>query len=245
MKRKKILVFDSGAGGVNVFVRLVEKFDGAEFFYLSDAKNAPYGEKTAEELLLLSGDAIGKYDGKFDAAVLACNTLSTNVKDKLEEKFGVPFFGIYPEPREKEPTLILCTRATARACEEKFGQNPFCETFVPDGWVEETERTLPKLREEFFLSSLRRFRGEKYAFVLLGCTHFIYLADIVKSVFPSACIIDGTEKLFDKIEQFLGKSVGRRATCEHFAKITAKNFFGDDFRRNFELFRYLSNSKSY
>ena len=39
-------VFDSGVGGLTVHHRLVERFQAADFVYLADQANAPYGGPT-------------------------------------------------------------------------------------------------------------------------------------------------------------------------------------------------------
>ena len=52
----KIGVFDSGLGGLTVVQAMTEVIKGAKIFYVADTKNAPYGEKTAEEILQQSLD---------------------------------------------------------------------------------------------------------------------------------------------------------------------------------------------
>ena len=46
----KIGIFDSGVGGLTVLKSLSEKYN-AEYIYIGDNKNCPYGEKTKDELL--------------------------------------------------------------------------------------------------------------------------------------------------------------------------------------------------
>ena len=56
----KIGVFDSGLGGLTVVKALTKVIKGAEIFYVADTKNAPYGEKTPEQILQYSLD-VTKY----------------------------------------------------------------------------------------------------------------------------------------------------------------------------------------
>lgn len=42
-------VFDSGVGGLSVHRALVERFPSADFVYLADQANAPYGGRPGEE----------------------------------------------------------------------------------------------------------------------------------------------------------------------------------------------------
>ena len=47
-------VFDSGVGGLTVHHRLVERFPTADFVYLADQANAPYGDRPGEEIVDLT-----------------------------------------------------------------------------------------------------------------------------------------------------------------------------------------------
>ena len=49
----RIGVFDSGLGGLTVVKAMTKVIKGAEIFYVADTKNAPYGEKTTEEILTI------------------------------------------------------------------------------------------------------------------------------------------------------------------------------------------------
>ena len=111
--------------------------------------------------------------------------------------------------------------------------------------MEKIEYDLPHVDEEFFFGSLKDFFGKKYAVVMLGCTHFIYVKKVVQSIFPMAELKDGTESLFEKTDIFLTKSLGQTATEQQCGKISEKNFIGEDSARNFWLFRRLTNSKSH
>ena len=47
-------VFDTGVGGLSVHRALVERLPQADFIYLGDQKNAPYGGKSGEEVVVLT-----------------------------------------------------------------------------------------------------------------------------------------------------------------------------------------------
>jgi len=75
----KIGVFDSGLGGLTVVQAMTEVIKGAELFYVADTKNAPYGEKTTEEILQYSLN-ITQYllnNHQIDALIVACNTATS------------------------------------------------------------------------------------------------------------------------------------------------------------------------
>ena len=85
----KIGVFDSGLGGLTVVQAMTEVIKGAKIFYVADTKNAPYGEKTAEEILQHSLD-ITNYlidTHQIDALILACNTATSSAIKHLREQY--------------------------------------------------------------------------------------------------------------------------------------------------------------
>ena len=57
-KDRAIGIFDSGLGGLSVLKRLRQELPAEDFLFYGDQKNAPYGEKTEEEVRALSLDAV-------------------------------------------------------------------------------------------------------------------------------------------------------------------------------------------
>jgi hypothetical protein len=54
----KIGMFDSGVGGLTVLNNLVKKYPNNEYIYFGDTLNNPYGNKSKEELKVLSTNII-------------------------------------------------------------------------------------------------------------------------------------------------------------------------------------------
>ena len=79
-------VFDSGVGGLTVHHRLVERFPRAEFVYLADQANAPYGGRSGEEIVELTKvGCIRLIDEGCDVVVLACNTAASVALRRLQQ----------------------------------------------------------------------------------------------------------------------------------------------------------------
>ncbi len=86
LRELPIGVFDSGVGGLTVHHRLVERFPEADFVYLADQANAPYGGKTGEEIVeLTKAGAKRLFDEGCDLAVLACNTAASVALRRLQQ----------------------------------------------------------------------------------------------------------------------------------------------------------------
>jgi glutamate racemase len=79
-------VFDSGVGGLSVHHRLVERFPSADFVYLADQANTPYGGRPGEEIVDLTRAGCERLFAEgCDLIVLACNTASGVALRRLQQ----------------------------------------------------------------------------------------------------------------------------------------------------------------
>ncbi|MET0336823.1 MAG: glutamate racemase [Caulobacter sp.] len=79
-------VFDSGVGGLTVHRALVERLPTADFIYLADQANAPYGGRAGEEIVDLTRAGCERlFDAGADLVVLACNTASAIALRRLQQ----------------------------------------------------------------------------------------------------------------------------------------------------------------
>ena len=133
-------VFDSGIGGTSIWKEITSILPFENTLYLSDSKNAPYGDKPADEIRALAvknTEFLLKQNCKL--IVVACNTATTNAIDYLRANYSVPFIGI--EPAIKPAALktktnkigILATKGTLNSSlfektSRKIDQNIITET---------------------------------------------------------------------------------------------------------------------
>ena len=131
----RILVFDSGLGGLTVFREVVKARPDADYVYVADDAFFPYG-KHGEEALVgrvvpLMAELIAANTP--DIVVIACNTASTIVLPHLRVRFSVPFVGTVPAIKpacsasRSKRVSVLGTEATVkreytRALIRDFGQ---------------------------------------------------------------------------------------------------------------------------
>ena len=79
-------VFDSGVGGLSVHHRLVDRFPAADFVYLADQANTPYGGRPGEEIVDLTRAGCERlFSEGCDLVVLACNTASGIALRRLQQ----------------------------------------------------------------------------------------------------------------------------------------------------------------
>jgi glutamate racemase len=79
-------VFDSGVGGLSVHHRLVERFPQADFIYLADQANTPYGGRPGEEIVALTRAGCERlFEAGCSLVVLACNTAASVALRRLQQ----------------------------------------------------------------------------------------------------------------------------------------------------------------
>ena len=79
-------VFDSDVGGLTVHRALTERLPQADFIYLADQANAPYGGRPGEEVVdLTRAGCVRLFDAGASVAVLACNTASAIALRRLQQ----------------------------------------------------------------------------------------------------------------------------------------------------------------
>jgi glutamate racemase len=79
-------VFDSGVGGLTVHHKLVERFPEADFVYLADQANTPYGGRPGEEIVELTKVGCERLFAEgCSIVVLACNTAASVALRRLQQ----------------------------------------------------------------------------------------------------------------------------------------------------------------
>ncbi len=201
-------IFDSGVGGTSIWKEITMLLPKEDTIYLADSVNAPYGEKSQEEILKLSiknTDLLLSKGCKM--IVVACNTATTNAINYLRENYQVPFIGIEPaiKPaalKSKTKTIgVLATKGTLSSSlfnstsemhasgitiieQEGTGLVPLVE----GGKMQDAQTR--RLLEEFVNPMLEQ--GIDY--LVLGCTHYPYLIPLLREILPEhITIIDSGE----------------------------------------------------
>ncbi|MGH1541759.1 MAG: glutamate racemase [Arenicella sp.] len=94
----KVLVFDSGVGGLTIFQAIRAKLPWAELIFASDNAAYPYGKKSEQVIInrvaTVSSELVTEH--KPDILVVACNTASTVVLPSLRQQLNIPVVGVVP-----------------------------------------------------------------------------------------------------------------------------------------------------
>ena len=202
--------FDSGIGGLTVLSACRKKLGGT-FYYYGDNANAPYGNRSEEEIRAYVFQAFKEFSAlKVRAAVLACNTATAVCVEELRKKYPFPIVGAEPavKPAAKKggEVFVLTTRATS---ESKRFQNLLSKlslrypeaklkTFACDALAGEIEK---HVTDSTFDYASYLPKGTPNA-VVLGCTHYIYIRKSVED-FYRCKVYDGNEGIADRLSMLL------------------------------------------
>jgi glutamate racemase len=221
-------LFDSGIGGSSIWSAIHELLPNESTIYLADSKNAPYGEKSKEEIIALSiknTEFLLERGAKI--IVVACNTATTNAIKELRAKYDIPFIGIEPAIKpaaihSKTQTVgILATKGTLSS--ELF--NKAVEIYQDTKIVEQIGHGLVELIEngqidsnemnQLLHSYLEPMIEANIDFLVLGCSHYPYLIPQIKKILPAHIkIIDSGEAVARQTQKILQEKVGFRSSDE-------------------------------
>tara|TARA_R110002051_G_scaffold115808_1_gene188947 strand:- start:76 stop:864 length:789 start_codon:yes stop_codon:yes gene_type:complete len=198
MDNRPIGIFDSGVGGTSVWREIEKLLPNEDTIYLADSKNAPYGERSKEEIVQLSIKNVEFLLAKeCKLIVVACNTATTNAISHIREKYSVPFIGTEPaiKPaaiRSKTKTVgVLATKGTLSS--ELFfntSQNHAGHinkiVQVGTGLVPliEAGKVNSSETRKLLQSYLEPMLAENMDYLVLGCTHYPYLIPVLKELIP-------------------------------------------------------------
>ncbi len=223
MNKNYIGVFDSGLGGLTVVKSLVETMPSENIIYFGDIAHVPYGTRSKEQITEYVMQDV-KFLQKFDikAVVIACNTADSIARKKVEEICSVPVFGVV-EPAAKlaaETTKnnkigVIATNATVNsgAYQNAIGKyNPdadvyaaACPLLVPlveEGRFHRGDEVTEKVVGEY-LESLKKVGIDT---LVLGCTHYPLLMDIISDIMPEINIINSGEAAARLVKNELEKN---------------------------------------
>ncbi len=211
-------IFDSGIGGLTVFKSVAEHFPELDIYYLGDTARVPYGNKSKDTIIRYSIECSQFLINRFEieALIIACNSASSYSVEILKNKLNIPVIGvIYPgskhalEVSKNGKIGVIGTYATINSNSYKktlielsereiqIFQKP-CPLFVPiieEGMIDsEITRLIVK-------EYLQEIIDEGIDTLILGCTHYPVLKNVIKEIYPDIQIVDSSQVIIDDIKK--------------------------------------------
>ena len=224
MSNKPIGVYDSGVGGTAVLRTIQNLLPDEKYILFADFENAPYGEKTKDEILRLARQGVGLLvENGSKAVVVACNTATSAAINELRGEYEIPIIGMEPalkpaaENAGEGEILVLATPATLKFMKfKKLSASLGGKNIIPvecpglSKLIEDEKTGSPKITD-YLEEVLARHKKSDIAVVVIGCTHYSFIEEEIARA-------TGCNEIFD----------GRHGTARHLKNtLEEKNLLGE------------------
>ncbi|MEX2476645.1 glutamate racemase [Marinobacter sp.] len=224
----RILVFDSGVGGLSVSACIRQRLPAVELLYVADNACFPYGNQPESVVVSRCQALIAGALRAFpcDLIVVACNTASTVVLPALRSMTPIPVVGVVPAIKPAAACSInrriglLATPATVRRpyldelIHEFASDCQIARVGQPDlvRWIEDAVggNALPT---QALSDALDPFREAGVDTVVLGCTHYPLIREELEACLPDVRFwVDSGDAIARRAQWLLEQ---QRAVGEH------------------------------
>ena len=190
-------VFDSGVGGLSVYRHLREVLPNERFIYYADTMNVPYGNKSGDEILLLTLQAVARLCKRgCKLIVIACNSASAHALDAIRTRCSVPIVGLVPAVKPAcqitttKKIAVLATQATLTgkllqdvindsATPRKISvEKHFEPRLVP--WVE-SGMPIDSQVADLLITQTHTWARQGVDVIVLGCTHYPFFKHFLQT----------------------------------------------------------------
>ncbi len=211
-------MFDSGFGGLTVARAVIDLLPEEDLVYLGDTGRYPYGSKSLDEVrgyaLEIADHLVADYDVKL--LVVACNTATAAALGDLRERLDIPVIGVIEpgvravvEHTDSKRIGVIGTVGTVgsgayesalhglASDSEAAGEEIVMTTCACPGLVEFVERGETSGRQVQILAErlLQPIVDADVDALLLGCTHYPYLARVIRSVVgPDVVLVSSADE---------------------------------------------------
>ncbi len=218
-----VAFIDSGVGGLPYYGAFKAASPGMPSVYVADRAHFPYGPKSREELSAIVIDLTRTIEALIapSMVVVACNSASVSALDSLRGAFPhLPFVGTVPAVKpaalysKKRRIGVLATERTVRdpyiaLLSERFAPGCSLVGISAPELVDFVEKEYPgasaERRRETAAGYVARFRALEVDAIVLGCTHFLFLAEEFKqAASPEIAVFDSRTGVANRALSILG-----------------------------------------
>jgi glutamate racemase len=226
-------MFDSGFGGLTVARAVIDLLPAEDLVYVGDTGRYPYGPRPLEEVRKfahqITTSLVEDYGVKL--VVVACNTASAAALDELRFQFEVPIVGVINPGLRAAVSATRNGRVGVIGTVGTIGSGAYqremaavgpndeveltcaaCPGFVEFVEQGETASEQVHVLAERLLAPVRRERVDT---LLLGCTHYPFLARTIADVMGRGVVLvdSADETAFEVRAIFERSGLGREPTA--------------------------------
>jgi len=217
---RPIAMFDSGFGGLTVARAVIDLLPSESLVYFGDTGRYPYGSRPAGQVrdfaIEITDWLVHNHDPKL--LVVACNTASAVALDDLRERVDVPVVGVLAPGLHSlmEVTTTgrigvigtvgtIASGAYQTAANDSGAEVELACAACP-GFVEfvergDTESDQVKVLAQRLLAPVREAAVDS---LLLGCTHYPFLARVIGEVMgPDVVLVSSADETAFEISRLL------------------------------------------
>lgn len=205
MDQRPVGMFDSGFGGLTVARAVIDLLPKEDLVYIGDTARYPYGPRPLDEVkafsLQIGRKLIDEHDVKM--LIVACNTASAAALDELARAFPVPVIGVIEpgvrsllEVSERGRVGVIGTVGTVASGAYQHAVaavDPTVDLLCQacPGFVEFVERGETGGDQVLVLAErlLAPMVDAKIDALLLGCTHYPFLARTLAEVMGRSTVL--------------------------------------------------------
>ncbi len=215
-------MFDSGFGGLTVARATIDLLPAEDLVYIGDTGRYPYGSKPLDEVSRyareLAWSLVKDHDAK--AVVVACNTATAAGLDELRAELPVPLIDVIaPGAAALVHTTVtgrvgvigtvgtIASGSYVRAIADTGAPVHLTSAACP-GFVEFVERGQTTGDEVTVLAErlLAPIRHADVDALLLGCTHYPFLARTIADVMgPDVTLVSSADETAFAVRERLGR----------------------------------------
>lgn len=220
MKNLSIGIFDSGVGGLTVFKEIRDLLPHENLIYLGDTARVPYGGRSPQTIAAYALEcALFLLSKGIKTLVIACNVSSAYALPLIKRRVPVPVIGVI-EPGVKEAAAstkskrvgVIGTKGTIRSgIYERYLKkidpqievfSKACPLFVPivEEGLENDE--IAHIMAEKYLKEIREANVDT---LVLGCTHYPVLQNVISSVMGNVKIVHSGRETAKAVKDLLEK----------------------------------------
>jgi len=210
----KIGFCDSGVGGLTVYSKFRQIINTEDCIFFGDLKNSPYGNKSKEQLIEYSTKVFDFFKTQdVKAVVMACNTTSASTYPVLKDKYD---FKIYPIIQSCAKIIaglgiknlgIFATDSTIKSgvYESEIHKYNRDINIYPQScpeWVDIVESHTQNQEDkiEIIKNDLEKMLKNNPEKIILGCTHYPYLLEVLSKYAPAEMFIDPAQFFVEYIK---------------------------------------------
>ena len=219
----KILVIDSGVGGLSICKHLLACENELSLLYFSDNHAFPYGEKSEAFIIERLNMVVDNFIQQchLDLIVIACNTASTIALPSLRKNHsGIPFVGVVPAIKTAATQTLsnsFALLATPGTVSRRYTQELVNDYAAERDVIMVGSTELVQIVEDFLLTGQlcenklqqvidlvkARARDKTIDTVVLGCTHFPLVQKELSELQPAWQWIESGPAIASRVDEVL------------------------------------------